>query len=87
MQSLARGLKFCSAWAQVACVVLAHTESLVTFHGYFQSTLLNNTVQSFSEASRFLFMMFHLIVNNCSKNNVKMGIFQFNLYTLLQIHL
>ena len=34
----AQCLKFCGALAQVACVIMAHGASHVTFHGYFEST-------------------------------------------------
>ena len=36
MQSAARGLKFCGAWARVACLILAHAANRVTFRGYFK---------------------------------------------------
>ena len=35
MQAPARSLKFCGAWAQFACMILAHAATRVTFHVYF----------------------------------------------------
>ena len=64
MQSGTCGLKFCSAWVRVACVILAHAASHVTFHGYFQSTSTKQLDQSFLElkihlpVNRFVFMIF-----------------------------
>ena len=75
MRSPASGLKFCSARTRVACAILAHAASRVTFHGYFESTSTKQyTVQTFSGAKdvslgRFLFMVF----TSCckySKSNV-----------------
>ena len=75
MLSPARNLKFCGAWARVACVILVDIASRVTFHGFFKSTSTNHysTVQRFSGAkdsslSRFLF----LIVTPCCKYSKKM---------------
>ena len=83
LQSPDRGLKFCSAWARIACVILAHATSCHIV--IFNLPLPSNTVQSCSRAkdsspSRFLFM----IVTPCcrySKNNVYVDIFKFNVYT------
>ena len=34
MRSPASGLKFCGAQTRVACAILAHAASRVTFHGF-----------------------------------------------------
>ena len=47
MQSQARSLKFCGAWARFACVMLAHAATHVTFHVFFSLPLPNNIVQTF----------------------------------------
>ena len=79
MRSPARGLKFCGARARVACVILAHVASRVTFHGCFEFTSANNTVQTFSGAkdsslSRLVKIMYKwnilsLIFTPCCKDN------------------
>ena len=48
--SPAHCLKFCGARPRVACAIMAHAASHVTFHGYFESTSTTSTEQSFSGA-------------------------------------
>ena len=49
MQSPACSLKFCGAWARVACAILAHAASHMTFHGYFESTSIKQYSKVFQE--------------------------------------
>ena len=50
MQSPASGLKFCEAQAQVACAILAHTATRMTFYVFLNLPLPNNREQTFSRA-------------------------------------
>ena len=67
MQSASRDLKFCSARARVAFVILTHAERYMTFHDYFKSTCtkqystkFSGTKDSFS--SRFYLRLLHFVI-------------------------
>ena len=68
MRSPASGFKFCGARTRVACAMLAHAASRVTFHGYFESTSTKQYSKLFQElrihlsADSYLWSL-HLVVN------------------------
>ena len=76
MRSPASGFKFCAVRTRFACAILANAASLVTFHGYLESTFTKQAV-ILSPLKKFLalFRLFFTLMRTvdfetmeCSRN-------------------